>query len=104
MSVKDDLIAAKALIDTPEKWFPGWLNGVSPERFDVGQAVLVATAARDRPALFNALDALDSAVPDFDPEYRNALRRYVQWMDESKPDHADIMALFDRAINAAEAT
>lgn len=84
MSVKEDLIAAKALIDTPEKH-------------------------RDRQ--FGVLGALsdvlpeEDGVPDDDSRFdamRAALlaHRGGNLVGINNERHADIMALFDRAIEA----
>lgn len=89
MTLKDDLIAAKALIDTPEKC----ACGVKKTGISLNQAV-------------------DNAVSEFDDEaYREISRAvqtevghnifFVDWSWEISRTHADIMALFDRAIAAA---
>jgi hypothetical protein len=85
MSVREDLIAAKALIDTPEKFGAmefgvlGALSDSLPEEEGVTDADL----------RFNAM--------------RNALlvQRTGTLMGLNRQGHADIMALFDAAIAAA---
>jgi hypothetical protein len=100
MTVKQNLIAAKALIDTPEKW------GKGRPSFTYGDDSLSCTACaheavrrivgtrwdRDQlpecDALKYSLDPKWGTVPDFN--------------DHPFTTHADIMALFDRAIAACE--
>lgn len=93
MSLKDDLIAAKALIDTPEKWG----KGVGTYLRHSGPACAHEALRRASPtghehlrrhlklALPNGF--AHASVPDFN--------------DHPSTTHADIMALFDRAIEAA---
>lgn len=87
MSVKDDLIAARALIDTPEKVdaLHAFIGG---ERWET----IYAASSR-----FGDLNGL---------WVRKALREvnngdWAKWLEYEEPAHADIMALFDRAIEAA---
>ncbi len=97
-TVKENLIAARALIDTPEKW------GKGPDR-----------------DCFCAVDALTDVAyeTDFDDADHHLLGRFLpvdyapdpsdwncpvaQFNDDPATTHADIMALFDRAIAAQDA-
>lgn len=97
----DDLIAARALIDTPEKWAKGpgmW----GSDRHCAHQALLFRNGA---------MKAVARAIP-----FRWKLRQWVvgRWSvlcsaniirfnDARSTTHADILALFDRAISAAKA-
>lgn len=72
MTVRDDLIAAKALIDTPEKWQE--VNGI------VVAVSLAVYGTKNRAAVIRALRG--ARVP-----FGNV-------------SHADRMALFNRAIAA----
>lgn len=91
MSVKDDLIAARALIDTPEKW-------------GKGDNTYLRTSG---PAC--AHEACRRASPETHEGLRQALRAALPsgWIstpafnDHPDTTHADIMALFQRAIDAA---
>jgi hypothetical protein len=92
MSVRANLIKAKALIDTPEKWARGQLRtnsgclcalgaigmvvGGEPFRFD----------GPEKEALFMALPDGYDAVSNFNDER----------------SHEDVMWLFSRAIEASE--
>lgn len=94
-TVKENLIAAKALIDTPEKWGK---EAYSP-----------------KPGCFCALGAI-AAVHESDPEQyifvedralcaalgvaRTA--QVAEFNDDPATTHADIMALFQRAIDAQD--
>src|SRR5690606_7296029 len=62
VTLKDDLIAAKALIDTPEKWIAGWLSGDYDGRYTVDQAV--RAAALKSPDRLEAVHGLCSALSD----------------------------------------
>lgn len=81
MSVKQNLIAAKALIDTPEKYD---IEGIISPLLSNGVTI----------AMFNQMrDALLS-------ETQGETDRIALWVRD-KP-HRSIMALFDRAIAACE--
>ena len=96
MATADDLRAAKALIDTPEKWIKGEFsrNGC----YCAAGAIAAAVGHNPRAAWARgsrwreAKDALELALEGdlLLPEYNDA------------PDttHADVMSLFDRAIAA----
>lgn len=82
MTLRDDLIAARALIDTEEKF-----------------------------ARIHVIDALDQSLPD--PATQSVEDRYAAMLDAlraqhggnliglGREPHADVLALFDRAIAAA---
>lgn len=98
MSVKDDLIAAKALIDTPEKWCKGIHKGQNCTMWAVGDAT------RQHSGGMRWLDcevALSRAVPKsfVGP---SGVHPIVAFNDAEETSHADIMALFDRAIEGAK--
>ena len=85
MSLKDDLIAAKALIDTPEKWEDCTLQNAVLQSIDLDPDRWLAA----RHALLQCLPGHPGLVTfQYDPD----------------TTHADIMSLFDAAINAAEAS
>lgn len=95
-TVKDNLIAAKALIDTPEKW------GKEDYEPRPGCFCLAGALAKtfDLPA--------EPATCESGPEYRALYAQVprgpwtgpVNFNDHPDTTHADIMALFDRAIAA----
>lgn len=94
MTLKNDLIAAKALIDTPEKWGKG--------SFDLGRGCYCALGAlgvaqNGRPWGFTDLAAqhLIKSLP-------KGWASVACFNDDFHTTHADVMALFDRAIEAAE--
>lgn len=87
MSLRDDLIAARALIDTPEKC----ATVRNPSAMSLTMAMNRVAKTDDQ------WIALSRAVQDQVPG-----QLYVDWSWNSSTDHADIMALFDRAIAAAE--
>lgn len=94
MSLKDDLIAARALIDTPEKWG----KGAGTYLRHSGPACAHEALRRASPTGHDQLrrylklalpnGCAHASVPDFN--------------DADTTTHAGIMALFQRAIDAAE--
>lgn len=95
-TVKENLIAAKALIDTPQKWKKnGWgSNGcycALGALMRASNAHVLRIVDRSNPDT----KALLSAVPE-------PFESVVAYNDHSSTTHADIMALFDRAIAAAD--
>lgn len=92
MSLKDDLIAARALIDSPEKWGKG-----SPRPFGCLCAMDALSRGVDlQPSRFVAARAALTA------SLKRGAKHVAQFNDWPSTTHADIMALFDRAIDAAE--
>lgn len=97
-----DLIAAKALIDTPEKWGKP-KNSFFEKGADVGSLRSSAMGAiydvgtQPKSVGYEALySALDAAVPE-SFRLRGAVGALMQFNDHPDTTHADIMALFDRA-------
>lgn len=108
-TVKENLIAARALIDTPEKWVK--------DAYDRHGCYCAIGAIENlggdwdhyktKPQL---TDAIAYALPgDFEAEdasewdtSRGRARVVMQFNDHPDTTHADILALFDRSIAAAE--
>lgn len=86
MTLRDDLIKAKALIDTPEKWLQGALK-----RNGCFCAMGAGLETRNDEVLFALQHHLPNPAWDTIPGFNDA----------PTTTHADIMALFDRAIAAA---
>lgn len=105
---KKDLIAAKALIDTPEKWCNFQCGcGCEHEDFQCereGVYDAFEACRAQRPSFhYFALDkALEEQIPlDFKKRWlegENERRWLVVYNNHPNTAHADIMALFDRAI------
>lgn len=102
MSPAEQLRAAKALIDTPEKWTQGCAardaDGLSSGVCS-GAVCWCAWGALAKfgnpfvsPGLINLMDG---AVPDDS-------KSFITYNDLPTTTYADVMALFDRAIDAAE--
>lgn len=98
MSVKDDLIAARALIDTPENWLRD-----APEN---GNRFCALGACwhivEDHETTLGKLGlAITKALPSSFVPDGSAKLAVAQFNDAPETTHADIMALFDRAIESS---
>ncbi len=95
MSIKDDLIAAKALIDAPEKWTKGHyeMRGC----FCAVGALLKVTGLEPDDDPTDSEKALIEALPALSRDTEFVI---TSFNDAKATTHADIMALFDRAIEA----
>jgi hypothetical protein len=109
MTTLEILIAGRARIDTPERWTRGdWArdaNGVgveplSPDAvcFCAMGAVDAAAASEEYAVYLRAVAALRDAIP-------KGLRliSVPTYQDCDTTTHADVMAMFDRAIEAERA-
>lgn len=100
-TVKENLIAAKALIDTPEKWSKGDWSDNGGCLCALGAANLAATGMFD--CVKHDLErALEAALPTGFRTTSGNLRLVPRFNDHRDTTHADIMALFDRAIAAQD--
>ena len=103
-SVRENLIAAKALIDTPEKWGKGY--GITPPTNCLCAESACAEAAGSLQLLkMLSWEALEAALPE--PWRTRSIEEDMaahHFNDHPDTTHADIMALFDRAIAAQEPT
>lgn len=98
-TLKERLITAKALIDSPEKWGKDFYyesDGCLCVVGAVGKASGLSAAGGQW--CYSIIDALCSVLPDTAP-IRNHLPAYNDHPDTT---HEDIMALFDRAIEACD--
>jgi hypothetical protein len=98
MTVKDNLIAAKALIDSPEKWGKRFY-------YQHARTGCMCALGAVRQAVFGQVLGVHDNTPEAE-----ALKDELpkgRWVDEfndhPSTTHADIMALFQRAIAAQEA-
>ena len=96
MGTREDLIAARALIDTPEKWARGEEISLRSGR------LCAAVACNDFPEPQPMFDALKAALPSPFVERAASLgiSAVFDFNDHPSTTHADIMSLFDRAIKA----
>lgn len=91
MTTLDDLIAVKALIDTPDKWFrtnrlcKGSLIGASSQ-----------VSNNEHKRYIAMYEALVSEIPR---EFEGSLLAWEHWRETL---HIDVMDLIDRAIAARE--
>lgn len=99
MGIREDLIAAKALIDTPEKWTKNYFRTDGGCYCAVGAITQVTTI----PGHFSdRADAACVALRDcLSEEERGSITGFN---DLTTTTHDDIMALFDRAIAKAGAS
>lgn len=93
MSVADDLKAARALIDTEEKWLQGRYRDRKGRLCAIG-AVQDAVGL-DYERVGDCRKALGAALPVGKQTLNAAL-----YNDDPNTTHADVLALFDRAIAA----
>lgn len=92
--VLDDLIAARALIDTPEKWQKHRYHSDDGNRHcSMGAVFCVTTDYRREEA---CRLALARAVPASSPHF--SIGTPYHFNDAPETTHADIMAMYDRAI------
>lgn len=101
-TVRENLIAAKALIDTPEKWLKGALSTGDDTCFcamgALGHAGGFGLVASDKtPEMASLLDSIPASFV-----WVRDRHRLAAYNDHPNTTHADIMALFDRAIAACE--
>ena len=95
MSLRDDLIATKALIDTPDKW------AKNPTQFSKRKpGMCIVEAVRN--ATSSTTDHIDCHAQLTKALRRTGYSSLTMFNDARTVTHADIMALFDRAIKAAE--
>lgn len=87
MSVRDNLIAARAVIENPDNWGKGAINN-NGCRCALG--ALVEARAFHNPEI----ETLVHALPE-------PWRSVARFKDAETTIHSDIIALFDRAIEAA---
>lgn len=100
MSLKDDLTAAKALIADPKDWARGSgpLDGQERPCYCVYTACFDAVGG-DTVRFYAATGVLDDSVP---VRYEGGVDApAVAFNDDPATTHNAVLALFDRAINAA---
>jgi hypothetical protein len=88
MTLVDDLKAARALIDTPEKWIKGRMGDGLNARCALGACYVVDACEKTLPAIYEF-----GGIPHG--------FRLAEFNDLYATTHNDILALFDRAIDAA---
>ena len=104
MSVRENLIKAKALIEDPKRWGKG--DGfIAPRGCFCAESVCheVAKTAADYIVKLAMWDALEKALPE--PWRTKNLEEDMavhHYNDAPETTHTDIMALFARAIEASE--
>lgn len=103
MTLRDDLIAARALIDTPEKWGKGrsiFRGPAKPLLCAIDACYAVSKAQAQDSA--HSVKALESHLrPGYVHLRDDDGLAVVRFNDDPATTHADIMALFQRAIDAA---
>jgi hypothetical protein len=105
MTLKSDLIAAKALIDTPEKWQKGDYGSVEGCMCALGACRVAIYGTTEfligidwRGDENGLAKALRAALPK---RWSQSFSGVSDFNDAPGTTHADVMALFDRAIAAA---
>ena len=90
--LRDDLIAARTLIVDPDAWAKGSTD-------DGGNCAI--TACNHLARAVRAYNALWHALPENWQRRTESLSDVFDYNDDPATTHADIMALYDRAIQAA---
>lgn len=98
-TVKETLIAARALIDTPEKWIKSFYSNHRGGFCALG----AVTEVIDCPSAYrNCRSALQGALPVLPWITSREFGSVGFFNDHRNTTHSDIMALFDRAIAAQD--
>lgn len=97
MSLIENLKAAKALIGTPEKWGKGLDCYFAKPGCRMCAHEALRQVEGDHSTMYRDRKALAAALPEAWQGYE-----VPEYNDHPDTTHADIMALFDRAITAAE--
>ncbi len=102
MSLRDDLIAARALIDTPDRW----KKRAGDDGFGTPCCAIVAANRRSRYGTAENEAMRRSLFEQLPAAYKKHGTLYGMdvgyFNDDPATTHADILALFDRAIEAAK--
>lgn len=103
MTVKDNLIAARALIDTPEKWGKGQYE-TFPGRYCLYGASFVGRGAPVSGDNLPSLEdwALVKALPSLAKTNGGVLPDVTRFNDHPGTTHEMAMAVMDRAIDACD--
>jgi hypothetical protein len=109
--VEEDLKSAKALIADPEKWNQGYFDGKNGTCFCAAGALRKATwgstwiseATPDGMRRYNhAITVLARTIdPEVDEDGNSAWTTVYDFNDAKTTTHADVMAVYDRAIKLA---
>lgn len=102
-TVKENLIAARALIDTPEKWGKDGYEP-TPGCYCLAGAIFTAKGESFNPWKENnspEAKAIEEALNELH-DGLSPWRSYVDYNDDPETTHADIMVLFDSAIAAQD--
>lgn len=94
-SVKENLIAARALIDTPEKWGKG--------KYEVSSGCYCAMGALGMAGHGDVIMFTDEEASALRAGMPSGYFSITRFNDRPNTTHADILALFDRAIAACTA-
>lgn len=100
MTVRENLIAARALIDTPEKWVADGVFERDGCYCAVGALEMANGKFTHCGLLVEECDALWMALPDEHKTGPEPSKGDIFIYNDDVATHADIMALFDRAIAA----
>ena len=107
MEAVEILKRARALIETPDKWVRGAFardaDGFPVKHLSDAACKFCARGAFLRAANASVLDNHPAEI-FLDRAHSGKRRSYVSLNDAEETTHADILALFDRAIEKAEAS
>lgn len=102
-TLRDDLIAGKSLIADPAHWLKGNIADPDDTCFCAYGAICFAPRGRWFSSDDAGLNALTAAIPAGFVSDGSKLKLAL-YNDHPDTTHADIMALFDRAIASAESS
>lgn len=100
-TLRDDLIAARALIDTPEKWCKGRWKDSTGRHCAFGALVATLTPISG-PEVDNGDERKHACISALDAHAPSG--GFIDFNDHPDTTHPEIMALFDRAIASAESS
>ena len=105
MKASEILIAARALIDTPERW----VKGRKPGCWCAGDAIMASLPRYTVPSIrwppvpqYGVTNARNAALRALECAIGNG-HEIASWNDAPERTHAEVMAAFDRAIVAEQA-
>ncbi len=102
MTTKDRLIAARKLIESPEKWTQGEMARDADGNMTISEDKTVCRCALGACMSIQAGDGYRAMRASLNAQLPAGHIRVHEFNDAPKTTHADVLALFDRAIAGEE--